>query len=80
MIAPTLCAPILLGLPFLSHNQIVIDHTTRTAVDKTTGFDLMNPGPIPKPKPTKHKTRDIVFQQHRAKKAMIHELNTVNET
>jgi hypothetical protein len=42
LIAPGLCSNVLLGLPFLVHNKIVIDHASRTAVDKTCGFDLMN--------------------------------------
>jgi hypothetical protein len=43
VIAPTLCAHVILGLPFLTHNKIVIDHDACTAIDKTTGFDLLNP-------------------------------------
>lgn len=43
VIAPNLCADILLGLPFLSHNKIVIDHDLRTAIDKKTDFDLLKP-------------------------------------
>ena len=42
LVAPGLCSNILLGLPFLVHNKIVIDHEARTAVDKTSGFDLLN--------------------------------------
>jgi hypothetical protein len=42
LIAPGLCSSILLGLPFLVHNKIVIDHDSRTAIDKTCGFDLLN--------------------------------------
>ena len=38
LIAPGLCRNILLGLPFLVHNKIVIDHEARTAVDKSCGF------------------------------------------
>jgi hypothetical protein len=41
---------VLLGLPFLSHNNIVVDHSARTAIDKTMEFDLLNP--------TKFKTMD----------------------
>ena len=43
IVAPGLCAPVILGLPFLVHNTIVVDHTTCTAIDKTTGFDLLHP-------------------------------------
>lgn len=42
LLAPGLCSNVLLGLPFLVHNKIVIDHESRTAVDKSCGFDLLN--------------------------------------
>jgi hypothetical protein len=42
LIAPHLCTNILLGLPFLTHNNIVIDHEARSATDKISGFNLMN--------------------------------------
>ena len=42
LVAPGLCSNILLGLPFLSHNNIVIDHEARTAIDKVSGFDLLS--------------------------------------
>ena len=58
--------PIILGMPFLSSEQIVIDTQERTAVDKWSGFDLINP-PLPKfqaqgipretPPPTPKKSR-----------------------
>ncbi|KIM87980.1 hypothetical protein PILCRDRAFT_3692 [Piloderma croceum F 1598] len=51
LIAPSLCAPVILGLPFLAHNNIVIDHALRTAVDKVSGFDLLHPTPPATPKP-----------------------------
>ena len=50
IIAPSLCAPVILGLPFLEHNNIVIDHATRTVIDKTCGFDLLHLPPLPPPK------------------------------
>ncbi|KAJ7211993.1 hypothetical protein GGX14DRAFT_302881, partial [Mycena pura] len=37
-----LCIPLILGMPFLSGEHIVIDSERRTAVDKRTGFDLLN--------------------------------------
>ncbi|KAJ7463061.1 hypothetical protein B0H11DRAFT_1815570, partial [Mycena galericulata] len=37
-----LCIPLILGMPFLSGEHIVIDAACRTAVDKRTGFDLLN--------------------------------------
>ena len=38
-----LCCPVLLGLPFLSHNNIVVDHAEWTAIDKSQDFDPLNP-------------------------------------
>ena len=42
LIANNLCVDILLGLPFLKHNKIVIDHELDTAIDKLSGFDLLH--------------------------------------
>ena len=42
LLSPCLCAPVILGLPFLSHNNIVIDHVARTVIDKMSVFDPMN--------------------------------------
>ena len=38
-----LCCLVLLGLPFLSHNNIVIDHAEQMAVDTSQNYDLLNP-------------------------------------
>jgi hypothetical protein len=48
-VAPGLCTEILLGLPFLVHNEIVVDHEARTAIDKTCNFDLLNLTRCPRP-------------------------------
>jgi hypothetical protein len=45
VISDDLCYPILLGQPFLKHNKLVIDHDLRSAVDKNTGFDILNNDP-----------------------------------
>ena len=42
LITNDLCAPIILGLPFLQHNQIVIDYEDHSIVDKKCDFNLMN--------------------------------------
>jgi len=42
LIAPNLCENILLGLPFLTHNKIVVDHDNRTAIAKDSGFNLLD--------------------------------------
>jgi hypothetical protein len=60
IVAPGLCAPVILGLPFLSHNNIVIDHAARTAIDKTVNFDLLNPVPPPPPPPPKDEAQRLV--------------------
>ena len=48
ILAPDLCINILLGLPFLKHNKIVIDHDLHTAVHKPSSFDLLNENVFPK--------------------------------
>ena len=35
--------PLILGMPFLSSQHIIIDPESRTAKDKRTGYDLLNP-------------------------------------
>ena len=42
LIAHNLCVSILLGLPFLKHNKIIIDHDCDTVIAKESGFDLLN--------------------------------------
>src|SRR5277367_5933879 len=51
LIAPGLCTPVILGLPFLCHNSLVMDYDTRSCIDKKTGYDLLNPAPVTPPKP-----------------------------
>ena len=46
IIAPNLCAPLILGNVFLAYNHFVIDHKLRTCIDKVTGYDLLNPPKI----------------------------------
>ncbi|KAJ7256133.1 hypothetical protein B0H12DRAFT_1016061 [Mycena haematopus] len=47
LVAPNLCVPIILGLPWLEKNKIIIDHSARTVIDKRVNYDLLNP-PLPK--------------------------------
>jgi hypothetical protein len=49
VIAPRLCAPVILGLPFLCSNEIVIDHTKRSAINKKSGIDLLKSTVPPEP-------------------------------
>ena len=46
LIAPGLCVPVILGLPFLIHNCIVTDHAAHTCIDKNLNYDLLNPLPV----------------------------------
>jgi len=43
IVAPRLVLPIILGLPFLTHNLIVVDHAAHTTIDKVQSFNLMHP-------------------------------------
>ena len=43
IITLNLFSPVILGLPFLKHNKILVGHDKHMAMDKTTGFDLLNP-------------------------------------
>ena len=77
VIAPSLCANVILGGPFLAHNNIVIDHSARTAIDKTTNFDLLNPSaPTAASKPKK-KLKDFFRDLKADRKLMVAELKMV---
>jgi len=42
LVAPdSLAYPLILGLPFLSHNRLVIDPSLRSVIDKDSGYDLL---------------------------------------
>src|ERR1700720_4163413 len=77
VIAPSLCAHVVLGLPFLAHNKIVIDHDARTVIDKTTNFDLLNPKPVPPPPAPKKKLKDFFHNLQEDRKLMVAELKMV---
>lgn len=56
-VAPGLCVPIILGLPFLKKNKIICDHEMRTCIHKPSNYNLLNPverKPHPLPKPCLH--------------------------
>jgi hypothetical protein len=42
IITPNLCMPLILGIPFLSHNNIVTDHALRSCVNKENSYNLIN--------------------------------------
>jgi hypothetical protein len=42
IITPNLCMPVIFELPFLEHNNIVIDHCLCSCIDKKKDYDLIN--------------------------------------
>ena len=77
IIAPSLCVPVILGGPFLTHNNIVIDHAARTAINKLSGFDLLNPKPLAPPPQPKEKLKEFFHDLQSDRKLMLAELNMV---
>ena len=67
LIAPDLCMPIIFGLPFLSHNDIVTDHALRSCIDKKTGYNLINPETVTPPQ-TKLQPKERRLQLKRFEK------------
>jgi len=43
VIAPGLCMLLILGLPFLEHNEIICDHALHTCIHKKTKYNLLHP-------------------------------------
>jgi hypothetical protein len=69
--------PLILGLSFLIKNNIVIDHTDRTAVDKVSSYDLLNPPIMKPPHPPPSKLHENIKQTKRIKKRVLSELLTL---
>ena len=67
VISPTLCVLVLLGLPFLKHNNIVIDVDCHTAIDKKSNFNLLHPSSPPKKKDVKA----TLWFNYKAQKAIL---------
>ena len=77
IIAPGLCAPMIQGLPFLAHNDIVVDASSRTVIDKKCNFDLLHPiPPVPTP-PPKKKLPEFFKELQEDRKLMVAELKMV---
>ena len=77
IIAPGLCLPLILGLPFLVKNNIIIDHADRTAVVKVSSYNLLNPPIIKLPGPPPPKLREHIKQTKKIKKKVLSELLTL---
>jgi len=72
-----LCAPIILGLPWLVHNSIVIDHAARTCIDKKNAYDLLNPPKIVPPPACKLRLHEQIKETKADKKLVLAELMLV---
>ena len=77
IVAPGLCVPLILGLPFLTKNSIVIDHAARTAIDKNSGYDLLNPTVIKPPRSPPLKLREQIKLTKEHKKNVLTDLVAV---
>jgi len=77
IIVPGLCAPMILGLPFLAHNNIVVDASAHTAIDKKCNFDFLHPMPPVPPPPPKKKLREFFKELQEDTKLMVAELKMV---
>jgi len=77
IIAPGLCMPVVLGLPFLIHNDIVTDHAEHSCIDKKTGYNFLNPKPVIPPPPPRKRAIDQIKFTKSAKKAALTELKEI---
>jgi hypothetical protein len=77
IVTPGLCAPVILGLPFLVHNNIVVDHAVHTVIDKASDFDLLNPIGPPLAPPPKKKLKEFFLDLKENQKLMVAELKMV---
>jgi hypothetical protein len=76
IVAPGLCSPMILGLPFLLYNDIIVDAATHTAIDKKCSFNLLHPTP-PLVRPVKKKLKQFFKELQEDRKLMVTELNMV---
>jgi hypothetical protein len=73
VVTPKLYVLLLLGLPFLTVNHIVADFELRTAIDKLSNYDLLNP-PSRKQNKRLENAKATVANTKRAKKLVLTEL------
>jgi hypothetical protein len=67
----------ILGLPFLVHNDIVVDASARTVIDKKCNFNLLHPVAPPPPLSLKQKLREFFKELKEDHKLMVAELKMV---
>ncbi|GLB45013.1 putative retrotransposable element tf2 155 kda protein type 1-like [Lyophyllum shimeji] len=70
IVCPNLRSDIILGLDFLARNDIVVAAKERTAIDRKTGFDLLNP---PDPKLQRKPPKTSPFERRKAEAKAIKE-------
>jgi len=76
LVASGLCAPLILGLPFLESNALLADFEHQTLVDKRTNINIL--AAIPRPHKQKFVPLSKQIQQLRAeRKALLVELKVV---
>ncbi|KAI6095623.1 hypothetical protein F5141DRAFT_988573, partial [Pisolithus sp. B1] len=76
VIAPHLCTPLLLGMPFVAHNCIVIDHELCTCIVKDTRYDLMHP-PVSVSLDLNKSPASTYHEVYKLQQAVMMELNEV---
>jgi len=77
IVAPGLCMPVILGLLFLIHNDIVTDHAQCSCIDKKMGYNLLNPMPVHPPPPPCKRLKEQINDTKAAKKKVLSELKEV---
>ncbi|GBE81436.1 reverse transcriptase-RNase H-integrase [Sparassis crispa] len=78
IIVPSLCCPVILGLPFLAHNRIVVDVESCTAVNKDSLYDLCNPARISElPTPPRTTLHESFTQVCSARSQVLNELKAI---
>jgi hypothetical protein len=76
LVAPSLCHPIILGLPFLHHNNVTVNVRDSSAINMTANFDLLHPVAPPVHKPIV-KLRDVISTNIANRKLLLKELKEI---
>ena len=74
LLSNELCAPIILGLPFLQHNNLVIDHRLRIIIDKKCLFDLLDENSFKPPSKAMVTPHERRIKMHNYRKEFLIEL------
>jgi len=77
IIAPGLYMPVILGLPFLIHNDIVTDHAAHSCINKKTDYNILHPAPVSPPRPPRVRALPQIKATKVAKMLMLKGLTAV---